>query len=397
MAGGDGRRLRIVADENIPYVREAFCSLGDVVCCAGREMNAAMVAEAEVLLVRSVTKVGPELLEGSAVRFVGTATIGTDHVDVDYFRRRGIAFSSAAGSNANSVAEYVITAMLVLADRYGWELQGKTVGIVGVGNIGSKVEKKVRALGMRPLLNDPPLERQLQGQPLCQGGESRYVSFDEVLKVDFVSCHVPLTRGGPDATYHLFDLARLEQLRQGTVLINSSRGAVVSNDALRKVVERGVLGAVVLDVWENEPTIDVALLEDVELGSPHIAGYSLDGKVNGTVMLYGAVCEMLGRPGELRASDLLPAPPIRRIELVTEGRSDQDVLCEAMTRVYDIERDDHDIRGLIAMPTGARANGFDQLRKGYPVRREAHNTVVQLEPRREGLALKLELLGFEVV
>lgn len=389
MVGGDERKLKIVADENIPYVREAFALLGEVICCSGREMTAATVAQADVLLVRSVTKVGPELLEGSAVRFVGTATIGTDHVDVDYLKKRGIVFTSAAGSNANSVAEYVITAILVLAQRHGWELQGKTLGIVGVGNIGSKVEKKVRALGMTLLPNDPPLQR--------LSGDSRYVDFEDVLKADFVTCHVPLTREGPDATYHLFNQARLEQLQPGAVLINSSRGAVVANDALKKVVDRGTLGPVVLDVWENEPQIDMALLDAVSLGSPHIAGYSLDGKVNGTVMLHAAVCEMLGRRDELRASDLLPAPPIARIELSTDGRSDQDVLCEAMTRVYDIERDDRDIRALIVMPSEERGKAFDQLRKGYPVRREAHNTAVQLEQRNESLVSKLELLGFEVL
>jgi len=379
--------LRIVADENIPYVTEAFGSLGRVACYPGREMAAPVAADADILLVRSVTKVGPELLGDSPVRFVGTATIGTDHVNLDYLRSRSIAFGSAAGSNSNSVAEYVVTALLELAQRGDGKLSGKTLGIIGVGNIGAKVEKKVRALGMRPVLNDPPLARQT--------GESRFVSLVEALASDFITCHVPLTRSGPDATYHLLDEQRLRRLKPTTVLLNTSRGAVVDNSALKACLTAETIGPVVLDVWENEPDIDPGLLERIAIGSPHIAGYSLDGKVNGTVMLHGAVCEMLGRTDRLRSEDLLPSPPVGRIDLDTTSGSDQQLLAQAMTTIYNIADDDRTLRRLVQEPAESRGKYFDQLRKDYHVRREAPNTLVKLTPAKPSLAEKLALLGFK--
>ncbi|MCK5270110.1 MAG: 4-phosphoerythronate dehydrogenase, partial [Sedimentisphaerales bacterium] len=279
--------MKIVADENIPFVREIFASLGDVLCVSGRQMSAGVLAGADVLLVRSVTKVNEQLLSDSSVRFVGTATIGTDHVDREYLSSREITFVSAAGSNSNSVAEYVITAILILAEKYGWELQGRTLGIIGVGNIGSNIEKKAPALGLKVLPNDPPLQRET--------GDKRFVSLARVLEeADIITCHVPLTRSGPDATWHLFDQEKLGRLRPDTLLINSSRGAVVDNKELKKQITKGNIGPVVLDVWENEPEIDMGLLDQVAIATPHIAGYSLDGKVNGTVMLYQKLCEFLG-------------------------------------------------------------------------------------------------------
>lgn len=380
--------LKIIADENIPYVREAFGRLGDVECHLGREMTAKTLRDADVLLVRSVTRVDADLLDGSSVRFVGTATIGTDHIDKDYLADRGIAFSSAAGSNANSVAEYVIAAMLTLAQDNGWVLQGKSIGIIGVGNIGSILERKVQALGVRPLPNDPPLQR--------QSGDTRFVSLDEALGADFVTCHVPLTRGGRDATWHLLDEAKLGQLHEDTVLINSSRGGVVDNVALKAALECGSIKTTVLDVWESEPNIDMELLKRVKLGSSHIAGYSLDGKVNGTVMLYGALCEMLGRADTLCASNLLPGAAIAEIQLDTTDKSDQQFLAEATGAIYDITRDDRDLRQLTDQPKDKRGAFFDQLRKNYPIRREAHNTLVKLCPHRDSAAKKLATLGFRL-
>jgi len=187
--------IKIVADENIPYVKKVFSQLGEVTCVSGRSICSAMVAKADALLVRSITPVDQELLENSPVRFVATATIGTDHIDQPYLKNRGISFASAAGSNANSVVEYVLTALSVLAKKHQWHLEGKTLGIIGVGNIGSLLEKKAQALGLKVFLNDPPLARQT--------GDNRFVNLDEALACDIISCHVPLTQTGEDATYHL--------------------------------------------------------------------------------------------------------------------------------------------------------------------------------------------------
>jgi erythronate-4-phosphate dehydrogenase len=415
--------MKILADENIPYVREVFGGLGEIRCAAGRAISADMLKGVDSLLVRSVTRVDEALLAGTDVRFVGTATIGFDHVDVDYLNHAGIAFTSAAGSNSNSVVEYVLTAILTLAERYGWELAGKTLGIVGVGNIGSRLGKKAKALGLTVLPNDPPVQRRT--------GDSRFVSLAEALQADIITFHVPLTKSGPDATYHLLNAETLKMIRPDALLINSSRGAVVDNLALKQCLTEGSIGPVVLDVWEGEPNIDVELLDAVAIGTPHIAGYSLDGKVNGTIMLYEAlkaftsqncrVGNLLPTPSlvgqampdivqsvtekdtlapetkHFTAEHLLPAPPVARMTLETDGKTDQNVLMRAMMNIYDIRRDDHTLRGIAFELLHRRREHFDRLRKEYPTRRESHNTLVSLKPYRKELAEKLAMIGFRIV
>ena len=379
--------MRIVADENIPYAREAFGTLGDVELVAGRSVTATTVCECEVLACRSVTKIDRDLLDGSAVRFVGTATIGIDHVDIGYLRRRGIAFASAPGSNANSVAEYIAAAMLVLARRGGFELAGKTLGVIGVGNVGSRVVAKAQALGMRVLRNDPPLWRQT--------GDAGYLPLDALFEADFLTLHVPLTREGRDATWHLADAAFIERMRPDAALVNSSRGAVVDGSALGDALARGAIADAVLDVWEGEPVVDPALLERVAIATPHIAGYSFDGKVCATEMIYRAACKAVGAEPTWSGADVLPPPPVPRLEVDCTGRPDEDVVREAVLGIYDIEADDRGLRGL---PADAAERGpfFDRLRKTYPERREWHNTTLALSGASEALQAKLAGLGFRV-
>jgi erythronate-4-phosphate dehydrogenase len=280
--------MKIVADPNIPFVREAFGALGEIVFVPGRQMDAAIVRDADLLLVRSVTPVNAALLDGSRVKFVATATIGTDHIDLDYLQSRSIGFSSAAGSNANSVAEYVVTAMLEVAHRRKFRLRDKTLGVIGVGNVGTRVSRYAEALGMRVLRNDPPRARTER--------LTDFVPIERVLSdADIITLHVPLTKEGAHATHHMVakdTLAALEDRRP--ILINTSRGAVVDNKALLKAIDGERLGGVVLDVWENEPNISPELLDVVEIGTPHIAGYSFDGKANGTQMIYEAACKFFG-------------------------------------------------------------------------------------------------------
>jgi len=381
--------MRIVADENIPYVQEAFGRLGSVRTVAGRSMTGDEVADADVLLVRSVTRVDDALLGGSSVRFVGTATIGRDHVDTGVLASRGIAFASAAGSNANSVAEYVMAQLLTLGDRLGIDWADRTIGVVGVGNIGQLVVRNARAMGMQVLQNDPPRAR-------AEGGEA-FVGLDTVCgDCDVITLHVPLIREGPDRTVHLFDGDRLTGLRPGTILLNSARGAAVDNGALLDALGAGRLEVACLDVWEHEPDIDVDLLKRVAVGTPHIAGYSFDGKVAGTKMLFDAVCRTLAVDETWDPAECLPAPVVPRIEMDVAGRPDQDVLRDVVRRVYDLEADDARLRGIIDLPAEDRGRRFDALRKEYPIRREFFNTQVALAGGTEALRRTLGTWGYRV-
>jgi len=384
--------MKIIADENIPFVRELFGPLGRMVCLPGRAIRPHHLADAEILLVRSVTPVGPQLLDGTTVRFVGAATTGADHLDLPYLHRRGIAFADAAGANADSVVEYVLTALLVLARRHDWDLSRHTLGIVGVGRIGSRLERLAPVLGLSLLLNDPPRRRQT--------GDSRFAPLEEVLAADIITLHVPLTRTGPDATWHLLDRRRLAALPPTAVLINTSRGPVIDNRALREVLRTGQPRPVVLDVWEDEPRLDPDLLARVALATPHVAGYSLEGKFNGAVMIYHALCRFLNVPPAPDVQTLLHLPPPPPLDLDARGRSDQHALTQALTALYDVEADDRRLRRLLDLPPADQPAYFDQLRRDYPVRREAPALAVRLAhppQAHSALADKLRQLRFRVL
>lgn len=381
--------LKIVADENIPYVREAFSTIGDVVTVHGRSMTSATVRDADLLLVRSVTKVNGALLDGSNVRFVATATIGEDHLDKAYLDGHGIAYASAPGSNANSVAEYVVSALLRVADRFDFDLEGKTLGIVGVGNVGSRVIKKAEALGMRCILHDPPLADKT--------GAPCYRPMEELLSCDVLTFHVPLTKSEPYPTHHLVDEAFLKRVKPGAVIINSSRGAVVDGAALARAIASGHLLAAVLDVWEGEPDIDVGLLERVCLGTPHIAGYSFDGKVNGTRQICEAACRFLGIDASWDPAPWLPAPEVPEVHVDGNVTSIRKALSEAVYAIYDIAEDDQALRKLLNLPATDRPVHFDRLRKEYPRRREFHNIVARVHPDNPLLRARLAGLGFRGV
>ena len=380
--------MRIVADANIPFVRDCFSSVGDVQVLGGREITPQVVAGADALLVRSITQVNEPLLDGSDVKFVGTATIGFDHVDRAYLDRRGIGFASAPGSNANSAAEYVIAGLLEVARRRDIRLEGKSIGVIGVGNVGSRLARKCEGLGMRVLRNDPPLQRQT--------GDSKYVPLGALYDCDFITIHTPLTREGIDKTFHLAGAEFFARLKQGAVFVNASRGAVVDSGALTAAIRGGRLQSVVLDVWEGEPSIDVDLLGLVDLGTPHIAGYSFDGKVAGMVMIYRSLCEHFKLEPKFDVTDFLPVPEIPRLEIETGDDDDEDLIARIAERIYSIARDDRDMRPIAQQPPEARGRFFDALRKNYPVRREFQNTTVLLDKPRESLAAKLRGIGFLV-
>ncbi|MDL1893588.1 4-phosphoerythronate dehydrogenase [Sphingobacteriales bacterium CHB3] len=358
--------MLIVVDAKLPHASTAFGRFGDVRILPTKQISGQTIADADAVLVRSETKVNGDLLDGTKVRFVGTATIGTDHVDLDYLRKHNIAFASCPGSNANSVAEYVLAALLETSFKLGFALTGKTLGVVGHGNTGSRVAKKAEAIGMRVLLNDPPLARAT--------GDARYLPLDALMGADFVSLHVPLTTSGDDPTYHLFDEQRLSAMKVGSILINSSRGAVVDTPSLKKKIRDQHVRACVLDVWENEPDIDVEMLQSALIGTPHIAGYSHDGKVNATRMLQQALGEFLHQQvADGRVED---TRDLKEILLSQTDLPYEAMLRYAVRECYNIEEDDKRLRQLASFAPELRADYFRQLRANYPIRKEFHNYAV---------------------
>ena len=377
----------IVVNKHTPFAVETFSHLGRVIALDTPEVTARTVRNAEILVVRSETKVNRDLLEGSAVRFVGTVTIGTDHVDLEYLKAHNITFASAPGSNANAVAEYIASALLTWSARTQEELTGKTIGIVGVGNVGSKVAKVAKALGMEVLLNDPPLA--------CKTGDKVYRPLDELMQADVITLHVPLTMSGNDRTYHLFDHARILRMKQGALLINSSRGAVVERGALREALAQGHLAGAILDVWEGEPAIDVGLLDLVALGTPHIAGHSLDGKLNALRMVYEAACGFADVSSQWQGEGAGEPPGLGRIVVPEEKAQVEDILRYAIRQTYDIELDDYLLRQIAAVPEPQRGAYFAKLRSEYRTRREFYHRHVDLSPGQTGALEALTQLGFK--
>ena len=362
--------MLIVADENIPLLDAFFQGFGEIRRVPGRSIDRATVEQADVLLVRSVTNVSRALLEGSKVRFVGTCTIGTDHLDLDYFQRAGITWSSAPGCNARGVVDYVLGSLLTLAEIEGADLAQRTYGIVGAGEVGGRLVKVLQGLGWNVLVCDPPRQA-------AEGGD--YVSLEQIIEqCDVISLHTPLKKHGAQLTWHLFDKNRLNQLKSGTWLINASRGPVVDNAALRQVLlEREDLQAV-LDVWEGEPEVDVALAELCVLATPHIAGYSLDGRQRGTAQIYQAYCEFLRQAAQISLNDLLPAPWLSQVTL--SANSDPAWSLAMLCRgVYDPRRDDADFRRSLVGNVSEQRAAFDSLRKHYPLRREIDGLQVRIE------------------
>lgn len=376
--------MKILADENIPLVHAFFDSLGEVVTRPGRQMQNADLQGAGALLVRSVTQVNRQLLEGSPLDFVGTCTIGVDHLDQAYFGEAGITWASAPGCNANSVVEYVYAALCAL--DVNW--LNARVGIIGCGNVGGLLHKRLRAQGVDCACYDPFLTPE-QNPDLT--------SLQAVLACDIICLHTPLTQSGPHPSYHLLGESELRQLREGAVLLNAGRGPVIDNQALGRVLKDRPDLRVVLDVWEPEPDISLALLEQVALGSPHIAGYSYDGKLKGTEMIYQALCRHLGISPSLTLRDLVP--PLADNQLLCPPGDDWQSIKALIAQVYDINADDLALRQLAAKGTEGFGQGFDGLRKHYPIRREFHNYQVaaaaghNLSPR---LKTWLGHLGFGV-
>lgn len=361
----------IVADENIPAVEEYLGALGQVVRVNGRSLTSVQLAGADILLVRSVTRVDAALLDGTPVRFVGTATSGIDHIDREYLAHNAVGFAHAPGANANSVVEYVLTAIAAVGDKLEQLLSGGRVGIVGYGNVGRALAARLRALDVAYQVYDPWLDRQKL---------DRSAGLDVVLDCDVVSLHPELCMEQPWPSHHLLGREQLRRLRPGALLINASRGAVVDNAALLERLEGANAPLAVLDVWEGEPTIDASLLTRVALGTAHIAGYSLDGKLLATRLLSDAVIahlEATRLPSRSRSVDF---PARESPSLRASGELSGAGLIRFLLRArYDIRADDDLLRRAVTRARQPQEIGraFDQLRRDYRDRRELAGSVVE--------------------
>jgi erythronate-4-phosphate dehydrogenase len=374
--------MRVVCDDKVPFLKGVLEPFAEVVYLPGGKISPADVADADALIVRTRTQCNQALLGDSKVRHITTATIGYDHIDTQWCHTRGIAWTNAPGCNSGSVRQYLASVLVTLSRRYGFGLEHKTLGVVGVGNVGSKVARMARALGMRVLMNDPPrAERE---------GPEAFVSLDVLLReADIITLHVPLEHSGPFRTFHLFDASVLASLRQGAFLINSSRGEVVDNQALLNTLNTGYLAAAVLDVWEHEPDILPPLLDRVALSTPHIAGYSADGKANGTAACVRYLASQYGWPlADWYPSQVPPPPEGLEVILDTAGKTVAQVVAEAILHTYDVSGDDARLR---------QAPGqFEQLRGAYPVRREFEAYTIILKGGTVCQEYVLKNLGFHV-
>lgn len=375
--------MNIIVDANIAFADEAFSHLGNTKLVDGRTLTKENVKDADILIVRSITNVNEGLLKHSKVRFVGTATIGTDHVDLDYLLNHNIQFADAKGCNADSVAEYIFTALLRIASVKNISLKGKTIGVVGIGNIGSRIVRLAESLGMKIFQNDPPLER--------KGGKN-FVALNKILQADIITLHVPMLLEGIDKTFHLLNKENLNRINKETIIINSSRGAVIDNAALlNETINKNF--ELALDVWENEPSINTELLVKTKISTSHIAGYSFEGKVNGTKIIYSALCKFL--ESKPIWQPILPEIATKEIRL-PEGKTDEEKLYKLFSSIYNIERDDELMRKILTYESKQRAKYFDLLRKKYPVRREFDNFTVYISENEIRFKSILEIFRFDV-
>jgi erythronate-4-phosphate dehydrogenase len=375
------KKIKIVADERIPYLKGALEPFADVIYLPGKEISPNHIRDADALIIRTRTKCNKDLLEGSKIRFIATATIGFDHIDTTYCQLKNITWENAPGCNSSSVEQYVLSSLINISAKRKFNLAGSTIGIVGVGHVGTKIERIAKALGMNILLNDPPRQR--------KEGDSEFVSLEKIKdNSDIITLHVPLTMTGQDKTCHLVDKMFLNSLGKRVHLINTSRGEVIDEKALKEFIGHDRLGAVVLDVWENEPIIDRGLLEMTDIATPHIAGYSLDGKANGTQMSVRALSRFFSLGLNSWSVDSLPLPAERRIIIDTEGRSSESIISELVLRTYNVLDDDANFRN--------SPGSFEEQREHYRPRREFGAFTVQLRNDKENVKAVISGLGFKV-
>jgi erythronate-4-phosphate dehydrogenase len=372
--------IKIIADDKIPFLKGALEPYAEVVYLPGKMIDRKAVMNADALLIRTRTKCTETILKGTSVKFIGTATIGFDHIDTRYCEKNNIFWTNAPGCNSSSVQQYITAALMKMSSEFRFSLKDKTLGIVGVGNVGSKVEKIARAMGMNVMLNDPPRARR-------EGDKNFELLGNLLYEADIITVHVPLNIVGEDKTYHLFNEKSFKKMKKGAWFINSSRGEVTDTQALKKVLEAGKLAGAVIDVWENEPDIDLDLMAKSFIATPHIAGYSTDGKANGTAMVVNSLCSHfnLGLKDWYPGSVPLPVQPVLTID--NKGKSDEDIARAAVLHTYNISEDDLRLR--------FSPSDFEKQRGEYPLRREFASYTVSLKTETKKTRKMLDNMGFK--
>lgn len=377
-------KIKIIADDKIPFLKGVFEPVADIDYYSGKEINCEIVKNADALITRTRTKCNEELLDGSSIKLITTATIGYDHIDTKYCEENNIKWFNAPGCNSGSVKQYITSALFTIAEKEKFNLADKTIGIVGVGNVGSKIQNVAEALGMKILLNDPPRERKEGGKNFC--------SLDKIKnESDIITFHVPLNKNGIDKTYQLADDLFFDQLKKKPIIVNSSRGEVVKTSSLKNAIKEGKISNVILDVWENEPEIDLELLDIVDIATPHIAGYSADGKANGTSVCVNAINEYfnLGLTKNWFPENVPIAKNGNEISVNTKNKSEQNIFADIIFSTYKILEDDMRLR--ISPQT------FEKQRGDYPIRREFQNYIVKNILNDIELKNKLLKLGFQII
>jgi len=373
--------MKIVADNKIPFLKGVLEPYAEVAYYPGTEINAKLVNDADALLVRTRTKCNANLLENSKVKFIATATIGFDHIDTAYCESKDIRWTNAPGCNSVSVMQYIASALVFLSEKYNFNYSDKTLGVVGGGNVGSKVALLASGLGMKVLLNDPPRER--------VEGKGKFVSLQKIQEnADIITFHVPLNNEGVDKTYHLVDEDFLHSIKPETIIINSSRGEVVSAASLKKALKEKKIKAALLDVWENEPLIDKELLDLVDIGTPHIAGYSADGKAMGTAMSVQALSRFFNFNLNNWLPDNIPQVHNNKIEIDCKELNIQEVINKAVLATCNIENDSTALKKSLKT--------FEAQRGNYPLRREFNAYEVCLKNSKNNIGQLLSTLGFRI-
>jgi erythronate-4-phosphate dehydrogenase len=373
--------IKIIADDKIPFLRGVLEPYAVIKYLPGRQIDWELLPDAEALLIRTRTKCTKSLLKDTRVRFIGTATIGFDHIDTRFCDSHGIKWTNAPGCNSSSVQQYIAAALLKMSLDFRFSLKDKTLGIIGVGNVGSKVEKLAKALGMRVLLNDPPRAK--------KEGEKLFVDLETVLREsEIVTLHVPLNIVGEDKTYHLINEKTIKKMKKGVWFINSSRGEVAETSAVKKALDTGRFSGAVIDVWENEPDLDIELMHKTFIATPHIAGYSTDGKANGTAMIVNALAGFFKLPLNDWYPGQIPGPQNPVISINGKGKNDESVIGEAIAHTYNISEDDLKLRFSPA--------DFEKERGDYPVRREFSSFEINIKNGTKKVLSTLGELGFTV-
>lgn len=373
--------MKFIIDDKIPYIQGALEPFGEVVYLPGSKTTPQVVKDVDALITRTRTICNEQLLKGSAVKFVATATIGFDHIDTEYCKQAGIEWTNAPGCNSKSVEQYVTSALFVLSERKGFQLQGKTIGVVGVGQVGSKVAKVCELLGMRILLNDPPRER--------KEGSKKFVSFQTIKEeADIITFHVPLNMKGEDVTYHLINNNFFKTLKNTPIILNTCRGEVMDTLAVKEAVRNKQISGLVIDCWENEPNIDLDLLARVNLATPHIAGYSKDGKANGTSMSIQAISRYFNLGIDNWEAKGVDLPKETTIQIDGTNLTEEEIIKKAVLFTYNIREDDRALR--------EHPELFEKLRGDYPVRREYPVFSIQTQNVEETILTKLAKLGFQI-